>query len=141
MSRYRWFVLPSVGVIVIIMGFMVFQSLGDNLVYYLTPGEAVEQRAEFPDGERFRLGGQVEEGTLMETDAGVEFTVSDGAHEVHIVHTGAPPELFREGVGAIVEGAWDGDVFRSDELVVKHDEQYQAPEDEGHPYEVPTNDA
>jgi cytochrome c-type biogenesis protein CcmE len=81
----------------------------------------------------------VQEGTLIETDAGVEFTVFDGAHEVHIVHVGAPPELFREGVGAIVEGSWDGEVFRSDELVVKHDEQYQAPEDEGHPYEVPTD--
>lgn len=139
MSRYRWFVLPAIGAIVVIIGWMVFLSLGENLVYYLTPNEAVEQRAEFPDGERFRLGGQVQDGTLVATDAGVEFTVSDGAHEVHIVHVGAPPELFREGVGAIVEGAWDGEVFRSDELVVKHDEQYQAPEDEGEPYEVPTD--
>ena len=139
MTRYRWFILPAIGAIIVIIGWLVFLSLGENLVYYLSPNEAIEQRAEFPDGERFRLGGQVQEGTLVETDLGVEFTVSDGALEVHIIHTGAPPELFREGVGAIVEGAWDGDVFRSDELIVKHDEQYQAPEEEGHPDDVPAD--
>ena len=139
MTRYRWFVLPAIGAIVVIIGWLVVQSLGENLVYYLSPNEAVEQRVEFPVGERFRLGGQVQEGTLVATDLGVEFTVSDGAHEIDIVHTGAPPELFREGVGAIVEGAWDGEVFRSDELIVKHDEQYQAPEEEGHPEEAQTD--
>ena len=69
--NYKWFVLPAIGLIVIALGFMLFGSLGDSLVFYLTPTEAVDQRADFPDGERFRLGGLVTEGTIDTTGSGV----------------------------------------------------------------------
>ena len=51
--QYKWFVLPAIGIIVLVLGFMLFGGLGDNLIYYLTPTEAVEQQADFPNGERF----------------------------------------------------------------------------------------
>jgi cytochrome c-type biogenesis protein CcmE len=126
---YKSFVLPAIGVIVLILGFLLFGGLGDNLVYYLTPAEAVAQRVDFPDGKRFRLGGLVAEGTLIETDDGVSFVVTDGDKSIDVVHTGAPPQLFREGIGVVVEGTWSGDRFVSDTLIVKHDEEYVSEED------------
>ena len=45
-----------------------------------------------------------------------------------MVHSGAPQELFSEGIGVVVEGTWDGTVFHSDTMLVKHDEQYRTDE-------------
>ena len=132
----RAFVLPALGLLAIVIGFLVWGNLTDNLVYYLTPSEAVEQRGERPDGERFRLGGLVEENGMEETTGGVRFVVGDGAASITVDHTGTPPQLFRPGIGVVVEGTWEGDRFRSDTLLIHHDEQYRAPDGEG-AYEVP----
>lgn len=128
--RYKWFVLPAIGVIVVALGAIMFGGLGDNLVFYLTPTEAVDQQAEFPDGERFRLGGQVTEGTLESSASGVAFVVTDGDRSIDVIHTGAPPQLFRENIGVVVEGSWVGDHFESDTLIINHDEEYRSEEND-----------
>jgi cytochrome c-type biogenesis protein CcmE len=56
----------------------------------------------------------------------VAFIVEDCDTSVAVVHTGVPPQLFAEGIGVVVEGTWDGAVFESDTMLVKHDEQYRA---------------
>ncbi|HZJ48874.1 MAG TPA: cytochrome c maturation protein CcmE, partial [Acidimicrobiia bacterium] len=70
---HRWFIIPGVIVVLVAVGFFAFGNLNKNLVYYLTPSEAVEQRANFPDGERFRLGGLVVDGSIEQTATGVRF--------------------------------------------------------------------
>lgn len=127
--RHKAFVLPAGGILVLVFGFLMFGNLNSNLVYYLEPTEASERMSELGT-ERFRLGGQVVEGSLLEVDGAVHFALTDGATSVQVVHDGAPPELFREGIGAIVEGAWTDEVFHSDNLLVKHDENYSAPRGE-----------
>ncbi len=72
-----------------------------------------------------RLGGQVVPGTVNETDSGVSFEVSDGENSILVNHSGAPQQLFQEGIGVVVEGTWDGSHFSSDEMMIKHDEQYR----------------
>lgn len=124
--RYRALVLPVVGAIVVLSGF-VMRNLNDNLVYYLNPGEAMSSRSDFPDGERLRLGGFVEKGTVVETGAGVRFTVRGGGGEVNVDYTGAPTQLFRPGIGVVVEGAWQGDVFAADTMIIKHESEYRPP--------------
>jgi cytochrome c-type biogenesis protein CcmE len=136
--KYKSFVFPAAGLVVLALGYIVFGGLDDNLVYYLTPGEAVQQRADFPDGERFRLGGLVADGSITETAEGVSFTVADEDASIDVVHTGTPPELFRENVGVVVEGAWDGDHFATDTLIIKHDEEYRSADGE-EPYVPPTD--
>lgn len=132
----RSIVLTALAILAIVIGYFVWSNLADNLVYYLTPSEAVEQRAEYESGERFRLGGLVEEGGIEETADGVRFLLGDGATAIDVDHAGTPPQLFRAGVGVVVEGAWEGERFRSDVLIVNHDEQYRSPDGEG-AYEVP----
>lgn len=131
--RYRAIVLPVVGAIVVVGGFL-FSNLNDNLVYYLTPAEAVAKKSEFQDGERFRLGGLVEKGSVVRTADGVRFVVTDGDSRVAVVYSGAPSQLFQGGIGVIVEGGWRDDVFYSDTMIVKHDENY-APPSSGDPKE------
>jgi cytochrome c-type biogenesis protein CcmE len=133
MKRYAMFVIPALGLVAVIVGFLLF-NLSDALVYYRTPTEMVEEVRADPDG-RMRLGGQVEAGTVVSIDGGVEFVVSDGQNAIPVSHSGAPQQLFQEGIGVVVEGSWDGARFHSDTMIVKHDEQYRT--DDGEVYETP----
>lgn len=135
---HRWFLIPAIIVILAAVGFFAFGNLNENLVYYLTPTEAVQQRADFPDGQRFRLGGLVQDGSIQATPDGVDFTMTDGETTIQVVHKGAPPQLFKGNAGAVVEGAWQGDHFESDTLIVKHDEQYRSEDDEHKAYVPPS---
>lgn len=125
--NHKLFLIPGAGVALVLAGVLLFGNLNQNLLYYLTPTEALERRAEFDEGRRFRLGGQVLPGSLARTADGITFRLGDGLAEVEVVHRGAPPQLFREGVGAVVEGRWEEGRFLSDTLIVRHDEEYRAP--------------
>lgn len=125
--KYGALVVPVVGVLAVLTGFLVYGNLNNNLVYYLTPAEAVVKKSDFPDGERFRLGGLVKEGSVQRGRGEVRFTVTGGGARVRVVNQGAPAQLFRAGVGVVVEGAWRGDTFYSDTMIVKHDSEYRPP--------------
>lgn len=123
MRRYRMFLIPAGGLLLILIGFLVF-NIQDDLVYYKVPGEIVGN-ASIDATDRFRLGGQVVPGSITDGDEAVEFRVTDGVETVSVVHVGAPQQLFQEGIGVVVEGTWDGSVFNSDSMIIKHDEQYR----------------
>lgn len=142
MRRHLKFVVPTGLLVVALVGVLVM--LNSSLVYFRTPTE-VRQGVVTASDQRFRLGGQVERGTVVGVDDGVvRFAVTDGREEVPVVFTGAPQQLFREGIGVVVEGTWDGTEFRSDTMMIKHDEQYRTEDgrvyDEGS-YELVTEDA
>ena len=128
MRRYWRFVLPA-ALIAVVIGVLVV-TLQSNLVFFNTPTELIDGG---PITDRVRLGGQVVEGSVTSSDDAVEFAVTDGRQVVQVVHAGAPQQLFREGVGVVVEGTWDGTRFSSDSMLVKHDEQYRT--EEGDVYE------
>ncbi len=123
MKRYRAFLIPAAGLLAILVGFLMF-NIRDNLVYYKVPDEVVGD-ASILVSDRFRLGGQVVPGSISSDESTVTFSVTDGKQTMVIVHQGAPQQLFQEGVGVVVEGTWDGDVFSSDSMIIKHDEQYR----------------
>lgn len=124
---YRLLAVPVAGVALILLGVLVFGNLSSNLVYYLTVEEAVAQRAAFADGRRFRLAGEVAVGSLQRQGDTARFTMSDGTHAIRVRHRGVPPQLFREGIRVVVEGAWQGESFRSHTIIVKHDNTYRPP--------------
>lgn len=123
MKRYRLFIVAGLGLLAVLVGFLV-ANLRDNLVYYRVPAEVVGDTTIAPT-DRFRLGGQVLAGTIVAAGDTTTFEVSDGDAVVTVVHTGVPQQLFREGIGVVVEGTWDGAVFTSDSMIIKHDEQYR----------------
>lgn len=131
MKRYRLLAFSGVGLVAVLAGVLLFGNLNENLVYYLTPQEAVVQRDDFPEGRRFQLGGLVEEGSVVTTPDGLRFTLMSGTEpgtaSVPVEHHGAPAQLFQAGIGVVLEGSWRGSVFVSDTMKVKHDETYQPP--------------
>lgn len=132
MAHRRFVLLGIAGVIALVVGLTV-SSLGDNLTYYLYPTEAVAQKADFPDGERFRLAGTVVAGTMVETEDEVSFDVTDGGATLAVVLTGIPPALLAEEVPVLLEGAWSGDRFLADNVLIAHDENYEVPEEGNYP--------
>ena len=125
MKRYAKFVVPAALLVVVLVVLMV--NLSSALVYFNTPSEVAER-----DGsdERLRLGGRVVPGTVVDSEGVVQFDVEDCDVAVAVVHAGAPPQLFQEGIGVVVEGSWDGERFVSDTILVKHDEQYRTDADD-----------
>src|SRR5690606_22516583 len=88
-------------------------------------------KGEAPAGERFRLGGMVEEGSVVRSPGSlqVRFVVTDFEQSVPVHYTGVLPDLFREGQGVIAHGRLGADgVFTADEVLAKHDENYMPPE-------------
>jgi cytochrome c-type biogenesis protein CcmE len=103
------------------------RALSGNLVYYVTPTELLEQQP--PPGEQLRLGGQVLPGSVHEISGGVNFVVTDGTTRMTVVHAGGTPALFRTGIGVVLEGTYGPDgAFHSDNMLVKHGEEYRPPE-------------
>jgi cytochrome c-type biogenesis protein CcmE len=125
-SRRMGYAVAGVAVLVL-AGYMIFQALGTSLVYFVLPNEHAANPGQY-DGRRLRLGGIVALGTVAfdERDLQLTFNVTDGIMTYPVRHTGAPPELFKENTGVVVEGRFEGDTFRSDNVLVKHTEVYEA---------------
>ena len=124
---HRKFVWPALAAVTALVVTLIVISLGGTLTYYLTPSEAVERRIEFPDGDRFRLGGLVVTGSFDDLGAVKVFDVTDGAETITVRLRGTVPPLFAEDVGVVVEGAWSDHEFAADLALVRHDENYQPP--------------
>jgi len=112
-------------VVVAALGFLVFQGLGNATLYFRTADEAVAQKAQLGD-RRFRIEGDVVDGSVRQSGNDVSFTLTSNSVEVPVVHKGDPPELFRPGIPVVLEGRFQGDSFSSDRILVKHSEKYVA---------------
>ncbi len=127
--EHRTLVLAGIGGIIALIVTMSVVGLGDSLTYYLYPTEAVDQRSEFPDGERFRLAGGVVEGSLSEEGEDLLFDVSDGGETIPVRLIDVPPPLFDDTVPVLLDGAWEGDTYVATNALIRHDENYVVPEE------------
>jgi cytochrome c-type biogenesis protein CcmE len=116
-------------VIAIAFGWLVFGGLDRNVVYFLTPAELLAKGSDAVNIP-VRLGGQVKPGSVEwnEKSLDLRFTVVDESGEVRVASVGAPPQMFRGGMGVVVEGRYGTDgVFKSTNLMIKHSNEYRAP--------------
>ncbi len=110
------------------LAYIAVGDLGENLVYYWSPTEMVAAK-EKAVGATIRLGGLVEPGSLVPDGQILNFRVTDGTTTVPVTTREVPPQMFREGIGVVVEGTVDGaGQFQSRRMMVKHDNEYRAPE-------------
>lgn len=105
---------------------MLYSALSDSLVYFILPNEYAREINQY-EGRRIRLGGIVspESMDFDEQAVRLNFRISDSLQEYAVRHRGAPPALFQEGVGVVVEGEFVDGVFQSDNLLVRHSEVYE----------------
>ncbi|KAG2674973.1 hypothetical protein I3760_13G162200 [Carya illinoinensis] len=131
---------------------IVLNNFQDQLVFYVTPTDALQKYAENPSKTKFRLGGLVLEGSVVHpaSSAEMEFVITDLITDILVKYQGSLPDLFREGHSVVVEGfvkpfteetkkevsaksvsgkARSGDCyFSATEVLAKHDEKYMPQE-------------
>ncbi|MFT6556734.1 cytochrome c maturation protein CcmE [Sneathiella sp.] len=106
---------------------LVLMSFEDSLVFFRSPSDLAEEPV--PAGRNFRLGGLVEEGSVVKEGVEIRFVVTDMAETVPVRFRGLVPDLFREGQGVVAEGQLDDEgVFIASNVLAKHDENYMPPE-------------
>lgn len=102
-------------------------AMRDGINFFRAPSQVI---AEPPsEAEVFRIGGLVEEGSLVR-GAGetISFRVTDGGASVPVTFTGVLPDLFKEGEGMVGTGRYINGVFQASEILAKHDETYMPAE-------------
>src|SRR5689334_10167744 len=104
------------------------RAFNENVMFFVSPSDVLADPK--ANSKNFRLGGIVKDGSVKraEGDLRVTFIVTDHSKDVTVTYDKVLPDLFREGQMAIVRGKFDGDVFRADEVLARHDENYMPPE-------------
>ncbi|MEQ1680157.1 MAG: cytochrome c maturation protein CcmE [Nitrospira sp.] len=128
--RHKRFAFIGLGLVVLgVATVLILNAFQSNLVFFFTPTQVVSGEA--PHGRSFRIGGMVEDGSLVRENDGltVHFTVTDTAKRVSVTYKGILPDLFKEGKGAVAQGQLGVDgTFVASEVLAKHDENYMPPE-------------
>ena len=128
--RHKRIVAIVIGVVALgVATALVLSAFKENLVFFFTPSQIAANEA--PQGRTFRIGGMVETGSVKRQADGVtvQFTVTDTAKSIPVSYRGSLPDLFREGKGVVAQGQLGADgVFRANEVLAKHDENYMPPE-------------
>ncbi|XVF08315.1 hypothetical protein REPUB_Repub06bG0216000 [Reevesia pubescens] len=131
---------------------LVLNNFQEQLVFYVTPTDALEKYTQNPSKTKFRLGGLVLEGSVAQPASSkeMEFVITDLITDILVRYEGSLPDLFREGHSVVVEGfvkpfteeikrevssksvsvkARSGDCyFSATEVLAKHDEKYMPQE-------------
>lgn len=134
-SRKRLWMGLGLAAVVGALALLITGGLQENVVFFLTPSELEAKGAEVYD-RPLRLGGQVKPGTVdWNADSReLKFVLRDDSTQVRVRSEGAPPAMFQEGIGVVVEGEYTRDgFFRSDRVMVKHSNEYSPPKDGKHP--------
>lgn len=119
-----------IGAVVLVLGFVLFQALTSARVFFRNVDEAVAERAELGD-QTFRMQGVVVSEPAEDNRGAITFAIAFNDVEAEIVHVGEEPsDLFELGMPVVVEGHWQGDLFTSQQILVKHSESYVADNEE-----------
>jgi len=127
-ARHKRLVFVLFGIVLLgLAAWLVFNALGNNLSYFFSPTEVQQNKQ--PANHLFRMGGLVKEDSVKRLEGvDVEFVVTDRVNEVKVVYSGILPDLFEEGQGVIAQGRMQNGIFKAEEVLAKHDENYMPPE-------------
>lgn len=126
-KQRRLTLIGAAGAVLAVAAGLVLYGLSDRIVFFNSPTDVVTKQ--IASGTRIRLGGLVEEGTVVRDGNRVHFAVTDGNTAMPVAFTGILPDLFREGQGVVTEGIVEPDgSLAADTVLAKHDENYMPPE-------------
>ena len=128
LKKQRRIQVIAIAVVAMVAAFAAFYfAAPDALQFFRSPSEVAE--APPPPNEVFRLGGLVEDGSLVRGQGETTtFRVTDGGASVRVAYTGVLPDLFEEGEGMIGTGRYIDGVFQATEILARHDETYMPAE-------------
>lgn len=119
--------VAAVAVIACLVSWLVFAGVRDSMVYYVTVDELFSQTPGVY-GDKVRVSGTVVAGSIRnEIDDSLRFTMEAGSGKLDVEYDGVVPDIFADGVEAVVEGELFADnVFRADLLLAKCPTKYES---------------
>lgn len=101
---------------------LILLAFDENLVFFFSPTDL--QSRQFSADQRLRVGGLVEEDSVVSDGFNIRFNITDLSNKVAVTFNGVLPDLFEEGQGVVAEGHMRGGTFKAVEILAKHDENY-----------------
>ena len=117
--------------IAIVVGTVVWLAaagMKENKTYYKTISE-LGQMGNQAYGQRLRVGGDIETGSIHRVGQEVQFVLVQDKRRLKVAYTGRDPlpDTFRDGAQALADGKLDTDgVFRTKQIQAKCASKYEA---------------
>lgn len=133
----------------LIVGSLVWLAVGgvkDTKTYYKTITE-LQQQGKSAEGQRVRVGGDVEPGSIVKTGTGVNFVLHQGAKTLNVLYSGTDPlpDTFKDNAQALADGQLGANgVFEANKIQAKCASKYGAKAPQpgmSHPGATPANRA
>ena len=125
--KLRAIFILSIFFSLILIVFLVFKSLEENVVYFKSPTE-IKNLTDLTS-KKIRVGGMVKEKSININQSEVNFVITDFKNELIVNYSGSVPNLFEEGKGVVAEGFLkDRNFLTAVKILAKHDENYMPPE-------------
>jgi cytochrome c-type biogenesis protein CcmE len=117
--------------VVVIVGSLVWLAVGgvkDTKTYYKTIPE-LQQMGNAARGQRLRVGGDIQPGSIVKNGAQVAFVLHQGAQTLNVIYSGTDPlpDTFRDNAQALADGHLGPDgVFEANKIQAKCASKYEA---------------
>ena len=111
-------------VIILSAVLLILYNTRENVSYFYTPSEI--DKSDIIINKLIRIGGFVENDSFNKiSSSSFKFRITDEKKSVVVTFNGILPDLFREGQGAVIEGAFvNKKIFNATNVFAKHDENY-----------------
>ncbi len=111
-------------VIILSAVLLILYNTRENVSYFYTPSEI--DKSDIIINKVIRIGGFVEDDSFNKiSSSSFKFKITDEKASIVVAFEGILPDLFREGQGAVIEGAFvDKNIFNATNVFAKHDENY-----------------
>lgn len=118
-------------VVVVVIGVLAWLAMGginESKTYYKTISE-LKQMGDQAHGKRVRVGGDVEQGSIIRNGAEVSFVLHQDALKLKVVYNGIDPlpDTFKDGAQALADGKLGTDgTFQASKIQAKCASKYEA---------------
>ena len=122
--------------VVLIVGSLIWLAAGgisDTKTYYKTIPE-LEQMGKAAQGQRLRVGGDVQPGSIVKSGTQVSFVLHQGVQKLNVVYSGNDPlpDTFKDNSQALADGRLGPDgVFQANKIQAKCASKYEAKPGQG----------
>ena len=125
--KLRAVFILSIFISLILVSFLIINSLEENVVYFKSPTE-IKVLSEVTK-KKIRVGGMVKKNSININQSEVNFVITDFKNELIVNYKGSIPNLFEEEKGVVAEGfLQDRNYFKAVKILAKHDENYMPTE-------------
>ncbi len=116
-------ILITVVIVLILLGYLVYSTVGGSFLYYRTVSEV--KMDESLHGKPVRVIGKVVKDSFEEKESGYRFKISDGKEEILVLYKGILPSTFKEDAEVIAEGIYERGVgIRAKNLLARCPSKY-----------------